>query len=60
VTPAESLAEHANVYIQKILPPLTASVEGEEHWLGEYGIMFAMVTFVFGIYFWRKVVKENL
>jgi membrane protease YdiL (CAAX protease family) len=50
----------SNVYIQKIFPPLTASVEGAEHWLGEYGIMFAMVTFVFGLYFWRKAVKENL
>ncbi|MCX2718655.1 CPBP family intramembrane glutamic endopeptidase [Lentiprolixibacter aurantiacus] len=50
----------SNVYIQKILPPLTTKVEGTEHWLGENGIMFAMVTCVFGIYFWRKAIKEKL
>ena len=50
----------SNVYIQKIMPPLTMKVEGSEHWLGENGIMFAIVTFVFGIYFWRKAIKENL
>lgn len=50
----------SNVYIQKIFPPLTIKVEGTEHWLGENGIMFAILTFVFGLYFWRKGVKENL
>jgi membrane protease YdiL (CAAX protease family) len=50
----------SNVYIQKIMPPLTIKVEGAEHWLGENGIMFAIVTFVFGLYFWKKAVKENL
>jgi len=50
----------SNVYIQKIFPPLTTKIEGAEHWLGENGIMFAIVTFVFGIYFWRKAVKEKL
>jgi len=50
----------SNVYIQKILPPLTTKVEGAEHWLGENGIMFAIVTCVFGIFFWRKAIKEKL
>jgi membrane protease YdiL (CAAX protease family) len=50
----------SNVYIQKILPPLTIKTEGAEHWLGENGIMFAIVTSVFGIYFWRKAIKEKL
>ena len=50
----------SNVYIQKILPPLTTKVEGTEYWLGENGIMFAIVTCVFGIFFWRKAIKENL
>ncbi|TJY35955.1 CPBP family intramembrane glutamic endopeptidase [Pontimicrobium aquaticum] len=50
----------SNVYVQKILPPLTEQVEGSEHWLGENGIMFAIVTFAFGIYYWRKAVKENI
>lgn len=50
----------SNVYIQKIMPPLTIKVEGTEYWLGENGIMFAIVTFVFGLFFWRKAVKENL
>jgi membrane protease YdiL (CAAX protease family) len=50
----------SNVYIQKILPPLTTKVEGTEYWLGENGIMFAIVTCVFGIYFWRKGIKEKL
>ena len=50
----------SNVYIQKILPPLTINIEGTEHWLGENGIMFAIVTLCFGVYFWRKAVKENL
>jgi len=50
----------SNVYIQKIFPPLTIKIEGTEHWLGENGIMFALITLGFGIYFWRKAVKENL
>ncbi|MEM5564746.1 type II CAAX endopeptidase family protein [Psychroserpens sp. AS72] len=50
----------SNVFIQKIMPPLTIKVEETEYWLGENGIMFAIVTFVFGLYFWRKAVKENL
>tara|TARA_R110000744_G_scaffold208401_1_gene327045 strand:- start:14565 stop:15419 length:855 start_codon:yes stop_codon:yes gene_type:complete len=50
----------SNVYVQKIFPPLTSKIEGNEHWLGEYGIMFALVTFLFGIYFWRKATNENL
>lgn len=50
----------SNVYIQKIFPPLTTKIEGTEHWLGENGIMFTIVTLIFGIYYWRKGVKENL
>ena len=50
----------SNVYIQKIFPPLTSEIKGAEHWLGENGIMFAIITLGFGIYFWRKAVKENL
>ena len=50
----------SNVYIQKIFPPLTEKIEGTEHWLGENGIMFAIVTLVFGLYFWRKALKEKL
>lgn len=50
----------SNVYIQKIMPALTLKIEGREHWLGEYGIMFAIVTLVFGIYFWWKGIKEKL
>lgn len=50
----------SNVYIQKIMPPLTTKIEGTEHWLGENGIMFTIVTCVFGIYFWRKAIKEKL
>ena len=34
--------------------------EETEYWLGEYGIMFAFVTLMFGLYFWRKAVKEKL
>jgi membrane protease YdiL (CAAX protease family) len=50
----------SNVYIQKIFPPLTTKFEETEYWLGENGIMFALVTFAFGIYFWRKAIKEKL
>ncbi|WP_346857321.1 type II CAAX endopeptidase family protein [uncultured Draconibacterium sp.] len=50
----------SNVYIQKILPELTLKNEGTDYWLGENGIMFALVTAVFGIYFWRKALKEKL
>jgi len=50
----------SNVYIQKIMPELTTKIEGSEHWLGENGIMFAIVTFTFGVYFWRKAIKEKL
>ena len=60
VWPAVIFHAVSNVYIQKILPPLTTKVEGSEYWLGEYGIMFAIVTFLFGIYFWRQAIKEKL
>ncbi|MBO0340347.1 CPBP family intramembrane metalloprotease [Muricauda lutimaris] len=50
----------SNVYIQKIMPSLTMKIEGTEHWLGENGIMFAIVTSIFGIYFWRKAIKEKI
>ena len=50
----------SNVYIQKVFPPLTNEIQGTEYWLGEYGIMFAIVTSVFGLYFWRKALKEKL
>lgn len=50
----------SNVFIQKIFPPLTIKIQETEHWLGENGIMFAIVTFLFGLYFWRKAIKENL
>ena len=50
----------SNVFIQKILPELTIKSEGAEHLHGEYGIMFGIVTSVFGIYFWRKAIKEKL
>ena len=50
----------SNVYIQKILPSLTMKTEGTAHWHGENGIMFALVTCVFGIYFWRKAIKEKM
>ena len=50
----------SNVYIQKIFPPITMKIEGTEHWLGENGIMFAIVTFVFGIYYWKKGIKEKV
>ena len=50
----------SNVYIQKIMPPLTTKIKGTEHWLGENGIMFTIVTCIFGIYFWRKAIKEKL
>jgi membrane protease YdiL (CAAX protease family) len=58
--PAVTFHAVSNVYIQKIFPPITSEIEGAEHWLGENGIMFAIVTLGFGIYFWRKAVKENL
>ena len=50
----------SNVYVQKIFPPLANKIEETEYWLGEYGIMFAFVTLMFGLYFWRKAVKEKL
>jgi membrane protease YdiL (CAAX protease family) len=50
----------SNVYIQKIMPSLTIKIEGTEHWLGENGIMFAIITLVFGLIFWRLGIKENL
>ena len=50
----------SNVYVQKIFPPLTSEMEGTQHWLGEYGMMFALVTFLFGLYYWRKGKKEGL
>jgi len=58
--PAVIFHAMSNVFVQKIFPPLTIKVEGTEHWLGENGIMFAIVTFVFGLYFWRKALKEKL
>lgn len=50
----------SNVYIQKIMPELTIKNERTEYWLGENGIMFAIVTCVFGIYFLKKAIKEKI
>lgn len=50
----------SNVYIQKIFPPLTMKLKGTEYWLGENGIMFAIVTLIFGLCYWYKGVKENI
>jgi len=50
----------SNVFVQKIFPPLTEKIEGTEHWLGENGIMFAIVTFIFSLYFWRKALMEKI
>ncbi len=58
--PAVIFHSVSNVFVQKVFPPLTEKIEGTEHWLGENGIMFAIVTFVFAIYFWRKALKEKL
>jgi membrane protease YdiL (CAAX protease family) len=60
IWPAVIFHAASNVYIQKIFPELTTKNEGMEHWLGENGIMFAIVTFVFGIYFWRKAIIEKM
>lgn len=60
VWPAVIFHAVSNVYIQKILPGLTIKIEGSEHWLGENGIMFALVTSVFGVVYWRKALQEKL
>ncbi len=60
IWPAVIFHAVSNVYIQKIFPPLTSVSEVKEHWLGENGIMFAIVTCIFGLYFWRKAMKEKL
>jgi len=60
IWPAVIFHSVSNVYIQKVFPPLTSKIEGTEHWLGENGIMFAIVTCVFGMYYWRKAIKEKL
>ncbi len=60
VWPAVLFHAVSNVYIQKIMPEITIKREGTEYWLGENGIMFAIVTCVIGIYFWRKAIKEKL
>lgn len=44
----------------KNITPLTMKNEGSEHWLGENGIMFAIVTCIFGIYFWIKAIKKKM
>ncbi|REE78843.1 CAAX prenyl protease-like protein [Lutibacter oceani] len=58
--PAAIFHAVSNVYVQKIFPPLTEQVEGSEYWLGENGIMFAVVTLVFGLMYWKKGIKEKL
>jgi len=50
----------SNVYIQKIFPELTSKIKETEYWLGESGVMFAIVTLTFGIYYWRKAIKEKI
>ncbi|AXG71139.1 hypothetical protein KORDIASMS9_03394 [Kordia sp. SMS9] len=59
VWPAVIFHAVSNVYIQKILPKFTINSERTEHWLGENGIMCAVVTCVFGIFFWYKGVKKS-
>jgi membrane protease YdiL (CAAX protease family) len=49
-----------NIYIQKIVTPLTISNEKTTFWIDEYGFMIPIITTIFAIYFWRKAGKENL
>ena len=42
----------------KIFPELTIKNERAEHWLGENGIIFSIITFVFDIYFLRNAIKK--
>lgn len=58
--PAVLFHSVSNVFVQKIYPPLTSSTETTKMWQGEYGIMFALVTVIFGLYFWRKAEREHL
>jgi len=58
--PAAVFHAVSNVYIQKILPQIVQPREGAAHWMGEFGIMFALVTFAFGLYYWRKGIKAGL
>ena len=60
IWPAVIFHAVSNVYIQKIFPEITTENEGTEYWLGENGLMFAIVTCVFGIYFWRKAINETM
>lgn len=60
IWPAVIFHSVSNVFVQKIFPPLTQKIKGTEYWLGENGIMFAIVTFVFALYFWRKAINEKL
>ena len=49
-----------NIFIQKILTPLTITNDRTTFWIDEYGLMLPIITTLFAIYFWRKAKVENL
>lgn len=49
-----------NIYIQKIMTPLTISNEATTFWIDEYGWMIPIITTIFASYFWLKAEKEGL
>lgn len=49
-----------NIYIQKIMTPLTISNDTTTFWIDEHGWMIPIITTIFASYFWIKAEKENL
>lgn len=60
VWPAVLFHAVSNIYIQKVFPSLTTEIDDTAIWLGENGIMFAIITLLFGLYFLRKALKEGM
>ena len=58
--PAAILHGAHNIYIQKVLTPLTTDTGNTAFWVDEFGVAVPTVSVLFAIYFWRRARAEGL
>lgn len=56
--PAVTFHMSHNVFLQKFFTPLTEANESTEWFADEFGVAVPIVATVFGLYYWRKGVRE--
>ena len=60
IVPAILFHAAHNIFIQKILTPLTADTGSTRMWIDEYGLMIPLIVTGFAIFYGRKAKSEGL